>query len=77
MVKKVSKTKQANTYALAWLEASKNVKLSKDVFSEVQKLYDSIKNDEILWKNFASQNFDNIKQIPNVKFSLFVVFLFN
>lgn len=63
MVKKVSKTKQANTYALAWLEASKNVKLSKDVFNEVQKLYDSVKSDEILWKSFASQEFDNNKQI--------------
>ena len=63
LVKKVSKTKQANTYALAWLEASKNVKLSKDVFNEVQKLYDSVKSDEILWKSFASQEFDNNKQI--------------
>ncbi len=63
MVKKVSKTKQANTYALAWFEASKSSKLGKDVFNEVQRLYSSIKNDENLWESFTSQVFDNNKQI--------------
>ena len=56
MVKKISKNKQAHTYALALLEASKDKKTCKKVFEEVSAILESINNDGETWKTLSSHS---------------------
>lgn len=63
MVKKISKNKQAKTYALAWLEASKDNKVNKKIFEEVKTLQNSFNSDKNLWKIFSMPNINLNRQL--------------